>query len=90
MSVRGKDTEGCVVRPRSCLQPVLADDGELFRPLTETLLAQQKCAYPAVSGRGQRALVGGPLMGELAAVAPLVIIFLIGLVGAAQSIRVIV
>lgn len=78
------------MRKDACLQPVLTYDSKLFCPLTKALLAQQKCADPAVSGRGQRAFIGGPLMGELGAVAPLFVIFLIGLIGAAQSVWVIV
>lgn len=91
--VKDKDAKGCLRNYAwlyACLQPVLTYDSELLCPLAKAFLAQQKCADSAVSGRGQRAFIGGPLMGELDTVAPLFVIFLIGLIGAAQSIRVIV
>lgn len=79
----------CVCAP-SDLESVLPYDGELFGPLAKAFLAQQEGTDATVSGRRHGALIRGPLVSESDARAPLLLILLVGLVGAAQSVRVVV
>lgn len=74
----------------ACLKSILTNDGELFGPLSETFLAQQEGTDTTVPGRRHWALIWGPLMSELDFRAPFFLIFLVGLIGTAQGIWVIV
>lgn len=74
----------------ACLKSILTNDGELFCPLAETFLAQQEGTDTTVPGRRHWALIRGPLMSELDSRAPFFLIFLVGLIGTAQGVWVIV
>lgn len=74
----------------ACLESILTYDGELFRPLAETFLAQQEGTDATVPGRRHGALIRGPLVSELHTGTPLLLVLLIGFIGTAQSVRVVV
>lgn len=68
---------------------VLLDDSQLLGPLPEALFPQQEGTYPAVPHQVHGGLLRGPLVHGLRAL-PFLLLLVVGLVGAAHCVRVVV
>lgn len=68
------------------LKFIVSDDDQLLGPLAETLLPQQEGANATVSDRPVTGVLGRPSLSLVPPLGVLIVILLIRLVGAAESI----
>lgn len=72
------------------LKFIISDDDQLLGPLPESLLPQQEGADATVSDRPVTGVLGRPSLRLVPPLAVLIVVLLVRLIGAAESIRVVI